>query len=102
MVVHNFFTLCVLPDRTPRGRKSQNTDFVGPFGLWHLQKSRTQAENGKAQFPGARGPETEKKYHAIRDGCPQLFYILCFARPDPQGQEITKYWFFRGLLAFGT
>ena len=31
-----FFTFCVLadqPDRTPRGGKSQNTGFLGPFGL---------------------------------------------------------------------
>ena len=30
-------------------------------GLWHLEKSRARAENGKTQFPGARGPEIEKK-----------------------------------------
>ena len=36
-------------------------------GLWHLEKSRARAENGKMQFPGARGleksragPKTEK------------------------------------------
>ena len=55
-------------------------------GCWHLEKSRAWAENGKSQFPGARGPKTEtKSYHAIRDGCPQLFYISRFGRQDPQG-----------------
>ena len=31
--LRNFFTLCVLTDPTPRGRKSQNTGFSGPSGL---------------------------------------------------------------------
>ena len=31
--LRNFFTFCVLVDRTPRGGKSQNTGFLGPFGL---------------------------------------------------------------------
>ena len=29
----NFFTFFVLADPTPRGVKSQNTGFLGPFGL---------------------------------------------------------------------
>ena len=29
----NFFTFCVLAHRTPRGGKSQNTGFLGHFGL---------------------------------------------------------------------
>ena len=63
------------------------------FGTW---RNRARAENGKTQFPGARGPEIEgKSYHAIRDGCPQLFYPLRFARPDPQGQEIAKHGYVR-------
>ena len=33
--------------------------------------------------------------HAIQDGCPQLSYILCFGRQDPQGREIAKYGVFR-------
>ena len=47
VVVRNFFTLSVLPDRTPRGGKSQNMGILGPFALWHLEKSQAQAENGK-------------------------------------------------------
>ena len=31
--LRNFFTVCVLADRTPGGGKSQNTVFLGPFGL---------------------------------------------------------------------
>ena len=59
----------------------------------HLEKFWDWAKNRKTQFPGARGPKIEKKrYHTIRDGCPQLFYILRFDRLDPQGREITKYW----------
>ena len=67
----------------------------GPF--WpSLEKSRVRAENGKTQLAGARGPKIDNKnYHAIRDGCPQLFYILRFGRPDPHRQEIAKYGGFR-------
>ena len=31
--LRNFFTFCGLGDQTPRGGKSQNTGFLGPFGL---------------------------------------------------------------------
>ena len=31
--LRNFFTFCVLAERTPTAGKSQNTGFVGPFGL---------------------------------------------------------------------
>ena len=31
--LRNVFTSCVLADRTPRGGKSQNTGFLGTFGL---------------------------------------------------------------------
>ena len=97
MVVRNFFTFYILPDRT-RGGKAQNTGILGHFGLWHLKKSQARAENGKPQFPGARGPESEKKsYHAIQDGCPQLFYILRFGRPDPNRKILV----FGALLAWG-
>ena len=33
MVVRNFFTLCILPDVTPRGGKSQNTGILGHWPL---------------------------------------------------------------------
>ena len=39
------------------------------------------------------------------DGCPQLSDSLRFGRPDPQGQEIAKYGYFRPFwprTAFGT
>ena len=166
VLVRNLFTLCVLNDRTPRGGKSQKTGFLGPLRLWHLEKSRARAENGKTQFPGARGPKIEKNVTTLsglvvryfftfcilthrtprggksqttgvlgpfglgqrlgiwRNSGPktekcnfpelgallggksirpkrflpksaQLLDCLCFGRPDPQGQEITKYVFFR-------
>ena len=83
-----------------------NGDLLGfwpVLGRGHLEKFRAWVKNGKRQFPGARGPEIEKKsYHAIRDG-PQLFYILRFAQPDPQGREIAKLGDFRPFwpLALG-
>ena len=66
-------------------------------GLWHLEKSRARAENGKKRnFPALGVPKSKKtSYHAIRDGCPQPVYILRFGRPDPHGQEIAKYGYFR-------
>ena len=41
-----------------------NGDLVGVWpvlGLGHLEKFRAWAENRKTQYPGARGPEPEKK-----------------------------------------
>ena len=60
-------------------------------GLWHLQKFRARAENGKkTQFPGARGPRLENKsYHASRDGCPQL---VCVSRFAPTRRKSQRTW----------
>ena len=58
MVVRNFFTLLVLPDRTLRDGKSRNTGISGHFGPGRplaLREIPGLAENGKIQFPGARG-----------------------------------------------
>ena len=92
--------------RTPLVGNSDVVVFWPVLGLGHLDKFRAQAENRKTQFPGTRGPEIEKKsYHAVRDGCPQLFYVLRFGRPDPQGRKIAKYGYFRPFwprTAFGT
>ena len=52
-------------------------------GTW--RNSGTGPKTKKTQFPGDRGPETEKKsYHGIRDGCPQLsltVYVLAHRTP---------------------
>ena len=73
-------------------------------GFWAILAFGTQRNHGlglkNGKMPGARGPEIEEKnYHAIRDGCPQLFHCLCFDRPDPQERELAKYWFFKAILA---
>ena len=96
MVVGNFFTLYVLAGRTPAGGISQNTGILGHFGLgrlWHLQKSRGWAENGKMQFPSARGTfwGNIRTPHKFLPESAQFFYISCFGRPDPHWQEIAKY-----------
>ena len=78
--LRNFFIFCVLADRNPTGKKSQNAGFLGP---WHLEKFR--AKNRKMQFPGARGtfggeiPPPQKFLPKIA----QLFDVLRFDRPDP-------------------
>ena len=91
----SFLHFYLLPDRTPMGGKSRNTEFLGPFGLWHGRGLKTQKHN----FLALGVPKSKKKrYHAIRDGCPQLFYILRFGRLNPQGREIAKYWGFRPLV----
>ena len=99
MVVCNFFTFYVLPDRTPRGRKSQNTGFFGPFGLGSCHLEKFRAENRKMQFPGARGTFGGKirPPQKFLPEIAQLFYILRFRRPDPQGRETAEYCFFRPL-----
>ena len=86
-------------DRTPRGGKSQNTGFLGSFwpraAPWHLDGF--QVEHRKTRFPGARGTFRKKKRppQKFLPKIAQRFYILCFDRPDAQGQEIAKYWVFR-------
>ena len=47
------------------------------------------------QFPGARGTFGGKIRlpQKFLPEIAQLFYILRFGRPDPQGREITKYGF---------
>ena len=58
MVVHNFFTVYVLADRTPTGGNSQNTGILGHFGLGlplELGEILGLGRKGKMQFPGAKG-----------------------------------------------
>ena len=96
--LRNFFTLCVLTDRTPRGGKSQNNGVLGPFGLGQpLGTEKFRAKNRKTQFPRARGT-FGRKLRPPQKFLPksaQLFYTLRFDRPDPQGREIAKYCVFR-------
>ena len=72
-----------------------NGDLVGfwpVLGVGHLEKFWARTKNRETQSPDARGPKTGGgSYHAIRDGCAQLFYILRFDRPDPHGRENAKY-----------
>ena len=97
MVVRNFLVFYVLPDRTPRGRKLPNTGILGyfcPGRLWHLQKSRARAENGKMKFPSARGT------FGAKSGCPKsfslkvrnffTFYVL--ADRTPMGEKSRNTW----------
>ena len=51
MVVPNFFTFCVLTYRTPRGGKSQNTGFSGPFGLGQPLGRNSGPKTEKHDFP---------------------------------------------------
>ena len=67
MIVCNFFTFYVLPDRTPSGGKSQNTGIVGHFGLWHLSSG---ANHG-------RGLKTEKKVTTLSGMVVRNFFIVC-------------------------
>ena len=79
----------------PPVRNGDLVVFWPVLGRGHLDKFQDWANIIKTQLPGARGPEIEKKsYHAMRNGCPQLFYVLRFARPDPQGRKIAKRWGF--------
>ena len=73
------------------------------LGLWpilgrgHLEKLRARAENRKTQFPRARrtfGGEIRPLQKFLLE-IAQLFYIMRFGRPHPQGREIAKYWFFK-------
>ena len=92
-----FLHFYVLADRTPTGRKSQNTGFVGHLGLRRplalggipdlgrkrkntisLGTSWTWAENGKTHFPGGRGTFQEKirRPQKFLPESAQPFYLL--------------------------
>ena len=99
MVVRNFFMFCVLTNWSP-GAGAKYRDFR-PFwpraAPWHLAKF--QAKNKKTRFPGASGTfggEIRPPQKFLTE-IAQLFYILCFRRPEPQGLEIAKYWFSRNF-----
>ena len=80
------FTFYVLPDRTPRGGKSRKTGILGHFGLWHSEKSRARTENRKTQFPGARGPESEKNVTTLSGIIVRNFFTSCvLADRTPRG-----------------
>ena len=68
------------------------------------------ARCGPGAFVEIPGQKTEKRYFPVlkallggKSGRPKsfspklrnFFYVFRFGRPDPQGQEIAKYWFFR-------
>ena len=91
--MRNFFTFCVLADRTPRSGKSQNTGFLGPFGPGQpLALREIRAQNGKTRFPRARGTfggeirPSQKFLPKIA----QFFYTLRFGPSDRHGREIAK------------
>ena len=82
--LRNFSTLCVFANRTPRGGKSQNTGFLGPFGLG---QPLGRAENGKTQFAGARGTFGKKSVRP-KSFSPKLrnFFTFCaLAGRNPTG-----------------
>ena len=113
MVVRNFFTFHVLPDRIPTGGILQNTGIFGHFGPGQplaLREIPGLGRKWKKQFPGARGT-----FFGGKSGRPKIFspkvrnffQILRFGQRAPHGREIAKYGGFRlcGLgrpLALGT
>ena len=86
------------PTRTPTDGKSQNTCILGhvgpgrPLGLGEIPGAGRMRK--KMPFPGARAPEMEIFFTTL-SGCPQLFCIFRFARPDPTGGKSQN----MGILA---
>ena len=70
-----------MADRTPAGEKSQNMGLLGHFGLGSALALREipgpgrNRKNANSRCKGSRNGK--KKYYAIRDGCPQIFYATC-------------------------
>ena len=58
--VRNFFTCCVLADRTPTAGKSRNTGILGHFGLGRPLALR--------EIPGPSGKKKEIKTHPLQLG----------------------------------
>ena len=73
-----------------------NGDLLGfwpVLGRGHVEKFKARAKNRKTQFPGGRGTfgEQIRPPQRFLPEIAQLFYILHFGRPDPQGRKIAKY-----------
>ena len=98
MVVCNFFTLYLLANRTPQGWEiAKYGDFrpVWPrtaFGTWRNLGRGLKIE--KHNLPALEVPKSKTGNTLSGMVVRNFFYILRFARPDPQGWEIAKYWFF--------
>ena len=109
MVSRSFVAFYVLADRTPTGRKSQNIEFSGQFGLGRpLAFGEIPGQKqGETQFPAATGASGESSWppQVFLPESAQPFYLFRFGRPDPHGREITKYGFLEPLwrrTALGT
>ena len=90
MVVRNFFTCCVLPDQTPQGQEIVKYCFLGPFALWHLEKSRARAENGKKRnFPVLGVPKSTKNVTTLFRMVVRNFFTFAFwpTRPPRAGNR---------------
>ena len=66
MVVRNFLAFYVLADRIPTGQENAKCGYfqaiLAQGGLWHLEKSRARAENGKKHnFPALGLPKSKEK-----------------------------------------
>ena len=103
MVVRNFLTFYILPDRTPKGRKSRNTGILGHFDLGRPFALREIPGLGRKQkicnFPvlgallGGKstfGGEIRMPQKFLPESA-HFFYILRFGQPDPHRREIAKY-----------
>ena len=97
MVFRNFLGNRLFSVRTPAVGNGDLVVFWPVLGLGYLEKSWARAENRKTQFPGAGGTfggEIRPPQNFLPE-IAQLFYTFRFGRPDPQGREIAKCWFFR-------
>ena len=92
--IAQFFYICVLADRTPRGGKSQNRGFLGPFGLG--QPLGTQRNCGpkpeKRNFPelGAHLGENPVRPKSFSPQLCNFFTFCVFADRTPMGGEKTQ------------
>ena len=88
--------------RTPTCRKRRFSGILARFGPGHLEKCQALAETTKMQFPGARGTFGGgiRPPQQFLPEIAQLFCAFRFGRPEPQRQEIAKYWFYKASLAW--
>ena len=97
MVSRNFLGNNFLFGWTPTGRSETMiygdlVVFWPVLDLGHLEKFRAWAKNRKTQFSGARSTfgENIRPPQKYLPEIAQLFYTVCFGRPEPQGKENRK------------
>ena len=78
--------------------QTRNTRILGHFGLRLREIPGPGPENGKSQFPGARGAEMKKKIHHGPGWLSANFFTFTFCPTGPSGAGNREIQVFQAIL----